>query len=40
MGGNEGDQLREESALYEALFRAENADIGPENIYFLGGNNE
>jgi hypothetical protein len=33
IGGNEGYQLREGSAPYEALFGVGNNDIGPENIY-------
>jgi len=32
--GNEGYQLREDSADYKALFVAEKDDIGPENTYF------
>jgi len=32
--GNEGYQLREESAHYKALFGAEKDDIGLENTYF------
>ena len=36
IGGNEGYHLREGSALYKALFGAENEDIGPENNYFWG----
>ena len=32
--GNEGYQLREESADYKALFVAKKDDIGPENTYF------
>jgi len=34
IGGNEGYQLREESAHYKALFGAEKDDIGPENTCF------
>ena len=37
--GNEGYQLREESASYAALFGAENDYIGPENTFFCGINN-
>jgi len=31
--GNEGYQLREESAHYKALFGVKKDDIGPENTY-------
>jgi hypothetical protein len=40
IGGNEGYQLREGSVPYEALFGAENDDIGPKNAYFWGLNTE
>jgi hypothetical protein len=40
IGSNEGYQLREGSALYKALLGAENDDIGHENTYFWGVNNE
>jgi putative transposase len=40
IGGNEGYQLREGSAPYEALFGAEKDDIGIENTYFWDANNE
>jgi hypothetical protein len=40
MGGNEGYHLREGSALYKALFGAENEAIGLETTYFRGVNNE
>lgn len=33
MDGDEGYHLREETASYTPLFRAEKADIGPENTY-------
>ena len=33
MEGNEGYQLRENTAHYKALFVAEKDDIGPENSY-------
>jgi hypothetical protein len=39
-GGNEGYQLREGSAPYEVLFGAGNHNIGLENAYFWGVNNE
>ena len=38
--GGEGDHLREEAALYTALFRAKKDDIGPENAYFWDTNTE
>ena len=31
--GGEGYQVREEAAIYGALFGAEKEDIGPENTY-------
>jgi hypothetical protein len=40
MGGNERYQLRDGSAPYMAPFRVENGDIGLENDYFRGVNNE
>jgi len=40
VGENEGYQLREGSAPYEALFVAENDDIGLENTHFWGVNSE
>ncbi len=40
IGGNEGYQLREGSGPYKALFGAGNDDIGLENIYLWGVNNE
>jgi len=40
IGGNEGYQLREGSAPYKALIGAGNDDIGLENTYFWGLNNE
>jgi len=33
IGGSEGYKLREGAADYQALFGAENEDIGPENTY-------
>lgn len=38
--GGEGYNLREEAAPYTAHFRAEKADIGPENTYFWDINTE
>jgi hypothetical protein len=40
IGGNVGYQLREGSARYKALFGTGNEDIGIENKYFWGLNNE
>ena len=40
IGGNEGYQLREGSAPYKLLFAAENEDIGFENTYLRGVDNE
>jgi putative transposase len=40
IGGNEGYQLREESAAYKALFGAKNEDVGLENAYFWKVNAE
>ena len=38
--GNEGYQLREGSVPYRALFGGGNNDIGLENTYYWGANNE
>jgi hypothetical protein len=40
IGENEGYQLREGSAPYRALFGAEKNDIGLDNTYLWGVNNE
>ena len=40
IGGNEGYQLREGSAPYKVLFGVGKDDIGLENTYFWGVNNE
>jgi hypothetical protein len=40
IGGNEGYQLREGSAPYKVLWGPGNDDIGLENTYFRGVNNE
>jgi hypothetical protein len=40
IGGNEGYHLREGFASYKAFFGAGNDDIGLENTYFGGVNNE
>jgi hypothetical protein len=40
IGGNEGYQLREGFAPYKVLFGAGNDDIGLENTYFWGVNDE
>jgi hypothetical protein len=40
IGGNEGYQPREGSAPYNVLFGAGNADIGLENTFLWGVNNE
>jgi putative transposase len=40
IGGNEGHQPREGSAPYKVLLDAGNDDIGLENTYFWGVNNE
>jgi hypothetical protein len=40
IGGNEGYQLREGSGPYKVLFGAGSNDIGLENTYFWGVNNE
>jgi hypothetical protein len=37
---NDGYQLRERSVPYRALFGGENNDIGLENTYYWGANNE
>ena len=38
--GNEGYEVREGPASYNALFGAEKGDIGPQNTYFWDINNE
>jgi hypothetical protein len=40
IGAKEGYQLREGSVPYKALFGAKNDDIGLEDTYFWGVNNE
>jgi hypothetical protein len=40
IGVSEGYQLREGSAHYNALFGAEKGEIGPENTFLWGVNNE
>lgn len=39
-GDGEGYQLREEPGLYKAVFEGENGDIGLQNTYFWGINDE
>jgi hypothetical protein len=40
VGKKEGHQLREGPVPYKTLLGAENGDIGFENTYFRGVNNE